>query len=107
MYCEKCRVLFKAASCPVCGRDRRVRLPRPEDPCLLIERQPPYIGMLCDVLDQNGIPHLVEGFLGAGLSVKVGSLLETQRVYVRYDQLEAARAIADELFGQEENPTEK
>jgi hypothetical protein len=36
--------------------------------------------------------------MGAGLTIKVGPMLDRSRFYVSFDQLEAAREVADELF---------
>ena len=99
MYCQKCRLLFEGHSCPSCGKDRHARSPEASDPCFLIERGEPWSSMLADVLKQHGIPAIVSGRMGAGLATRVGSLLESSRFYVRYDDYERANAIVDELFG--------
>ena len=101
LYCEKCQMLFEKGVCPSCGRSKKVRAPRTDDPCFLVERPQPYSGMLCDVLDQNGIVHIAQGRMGAGLAVRAGGMLESRRIYVRYDQFDAANAIVDELFGED------
>lgn len=100
MYCEKCRHVFEGERCPNCkkGRERPVR---PEDPCFLTEKAAPWNGMLADVLQQNGIPFLTDGRMGAGLAVQVGGMLESSRFYVRWDDFDRANAIVDELFGED------
>ena len=101
MYCEKCRRIFDGPVCPECGKARHAREVRNEDPCFLIERGEPYAGMLAEVLRQNDIPSLEAGRMGAGLAARVGSLLESRRFYVRYDDLKRAGALMDELFGED------
>ena len=57
--------------------------------------------MLSDVLRQNDIPYLLDGRMGAGLAVQVGSMLESARFYVRWDDYERAESIVEELFGED------
>lgn len=101
MYCQKCKVVFADTVCPSCGSARHAREPRPEDPCFLIERGQPWSGMLSDVLRQHDIPALTSGRIGAGLAARVGTMLESTRFYVRFDDLERAGALVDELFGED------
>ncbi len=76
-----------------------MRQVQPDDPCFLTEKDSPWDGMLEDVLRQNDIPFLTEGRLGAGLSTYVGPILEVTRFYVRWSDLERAKALVEELFG--------
>ena len=99
VYCEKCKHLFEGECCPNCRRSR-VRQARPDDPCFLTEKGAPWNGMLADVLRQNDIPFLTDGRMGAGLAARVGTMLESNRFYVRQDDLERAERIVDELFGE-------
>lgn len=98
MYCERCKRLFEGTTCPDCGKARWAREPLPEDPCFLVERGAPWDGMLKDVLDQHGIPHMDHSRLGAALGMRA-PLIQSNRIYVRYDDLDRAGAIVDELFG--------
>ena len=98
MYCERCKGLYDGAVCPECGKDRWSREPRDEDPCFLMERGIPWDGMLADVLDQNGIMHLDQSRMGAAIGMRA-PLLQSTRVFVRYDDLEKALLLAEELFG--------
>ena len=98
LYCERCRRLFDGAVCPDCRRDRHARPPRAEDPCFLMERGAPWDGMLADVLEQNGIPHLERSRMGAAL-VMQAPLMQSTRFYVRHDDLAQALALAEDLFG--------
>ena len=99
MYCEKCKHVFEGEHCPNC-RKSRVRPVRPDDPCFLVEKGTPWNGMLEDVLHQNDIPFLTDGRLGAGLATYSGSIRESSRFYVRWDDIERASSIVDELFGE-------
>ena len=97
MYCEKCCRITEEARCPVCG-SRKLREPKPKDPCFLTEQDFVSSGILEDMLKQNGIPYLIKNVLGAGLAIKVGPMLERSRFYVSYERLQEAGAIAEDLF---------
>ena len=97
MYCKKCSILFEGEHCPVCGSEN-VRPPLPDDLCLLTEKEFMWGEMLRDVLRQNNIPVLTKNVLGAGLSLKLGPMLERLRFYVPYSYLPEAQAIVEELF---------
>ena len=73
----------------------------PEAMCFLTEKGAPWAGMLADVLQQHGIPFIKESSLGAGLSIKMGSLSETIRFFVPTSRLSAAEAVVEELFATE------
>ena len=46
----------------------------------------------------QGIPFLKKGVLGAGIAIKVGPMLDWNRFYVLYGQLDNARAVTEDLF---------
>lgn len=100
MYCEKCCRIIEADRCPVC-KSKRVREPEAKDPCFLTEQDYLSSGILEDLLKQNGIPYLKKDVMGAGLAIKVGPMLERSRFYVPFEQLESARAVAEEVFPEE------
>ena len=100
MYCEKCCRVIEADRCPVC-KSKRVREPEAKDPCFLTEQDYLSSGILEDLLKQNGIPYLKKDVMGAGLAIKVGPMLERSRFYVPFEQLESARAVAEEVFPEE------
>jgi hypothetical protein len=54
--------------------------------------------MLADVLNKEGIPCLRKSALGAGLALKGGVMIERERFYVYFRQLDAAREIVEGLF---------
>ena len=103
MYCQKCKRIFDGSLCPDCGKERWAREPRDEDPCFLAERGAPWDGMLADVLTQNGIPHLDQSRMGAAMGMRA-PLLQSTRLYVRYDDLERAAALMEEIFGPDAAP---
>lgn len=96
-YCPKCQIAFDGSICPSCG-SRKTREAEDSDLCFLIEKGQIWADMLADVLRQNDIPCICKGRLGAGLTMQVGAFLETQRVFVAYEDLEKAREIAQGLF---------
>ena len=100
MYCEKCSRIIEEDRCPFCN-NRRVREPREKDPCYLTEQDYISSGILEDVLKQSNIPYLKKDVMGAGMAIKVGPMLERSRFYVRFEHLETARELADELFATE------
>ena len=100
MYCEKCCRIIEADRCPVC-KSKRVREPEAKDPCFLTEQDYLSSGILEDLLKKNGIPYLKKDVMGAGLAIKVGPMLERSRFYVPFEQLESARAVAEEVFPEE------
>ena len=106
-YCSNCHILVKAARCPVCGK-RWLDVPRPEDYCFLTERPYVWAGLLEDALRQNEIPYLTENTMGAGLTSKIGNMLESVRFYVPYACLGQAEALMEELFtAKPQEPEEK
>ena len=93
VYCQKCKVAFDGnGSCPVCG-STKVRPALPDDICFLTDADPILGGMLNDVLEQNGIPALGSSTIGAGMSMRAGSMFERVKFYVRYEHLSWASAV--------------
>ena len=102
MYCPNCQIIFsEAVCCPVCGR-KKVRESLPEDICFLTEVTPVFGGMLKDVLEQNEIPVLSNSNIGAGMAMRAGSMFERIKLYVRYDNLQRATEIVNELLNSSE-----
>ena len=98
MYCAKCQTIVEEnMKCPVCG-NKKLRQPEPGDICFLTETETIPAGMLKDVLDQNHIPVLSNSSIGAGMSMRAGSMFERIKFYVRYQNLADAKQIVEELF---------
>ena len=96
-YCPKCHVLVRNTRCPLCGR-RWLEEPESEDYCFLTEKELVWAGVLEDCFRQNQILYLTESTLGAGLTAKAGSMFESIKFYVRYDDFHRAEALTEELF---------
>ena len=104
MYCERCsRIVEEEEKCPHC-KNRHLRQPLPNDPCLVAELNYLSTGILEDILTQNHIPFLTKARLGAGLSVKIGAMFEHNRFYVPYLHLKEAEEIVDDLFSSDPDP---
>jgi len=98
MYCQHCRAAFDGnETCPVCG-SRKIRPVLPEDICFLTEADPIPGMMLKGVLGQDGIPVLSSSTIGAGMAMRAGTMFERIRFFVRYEHLEQAKEIVEELF---------
>lgn len=99
-YCPSCHILVRDTLCPVCGK-RWLEEPQMDDYCYLTEKEALWAGVLQDCLRQNGIPHLTESALGAGLTAQIGTMLETVKFYVRYRHYSQAKELEAELFAAE------
>ena len=98
MYCSKCQTIVEDnMKCPVCG-NKKLRQPEPGDICFLTEVEPIPAGILKDVLDQNRIPVLSNSSIGAGMSMRAGSMFERIKIFVRYQNLADAKQIVEKLF---------
>ena len=98
VYCQRCRAAFDGNTrCPFCG-GRKIRPALPDDICFLTEADPIPAVMLKDVLGQNGIPALSSSTIGAGMAMRAGSMFERIKFFVRYEHLEQAKEIAEDLF---------
>ena len=96
-YCPNCHILVRAYRCPVCDR-KWLEPPLPEDYCFLVEKDAVWAGVLEDCLRQNGIPYLTRNTLGAGLTSKMGNLLERTKFYVRYAYYRKAQELEEAIF---------
>ena len=97
MFCQNCNTLSDEKRCPVCG-NRDMRMPAPGDYCFLTEQDQIWAGMLSDVLEQNSVAFITRSLLGAGITAKIGPIMERVRFYVPYSAYENAQSIVTELF---------
>ena len=97
MYCERCQRLTEGEICPECGKKCH-RDPLPEDPCFLLSGGQIWVDMACELLDQEKIPYLKQGSLGAAMTVLTGFSLEMYSLYVPYAQYDRAREITQAVF---------
>ena len=58
--------------------------------------------MLEDVLKQNGIPYYTKHMWGAGMTIRMGYLLENVSFYVPMSMLLQAQRLVEELFSEKE-----
>ena len=92
MYCERCQLLTEGEICPECGKKCR-RDPLPEDPCFLLSCGQIWADMACDLLEQEKIPYLKQGSVGAAMTVLAGFSIEQYSLYVPFAQYERAKEI--------------
>ena len=98
MYCQRCKAAFEGnENCPLCGT-RKIRPALPDDICFLTEADPVPGEILKDVLGQSGIPALSSSTIGAGMAMRAGPMFERIRFFVRYEHLQKAKEIVEELF---------
>ena len=108
MYCEGCSSLFEESSskCPLCG-SKKVRIPAPDDPCFLVEKDAIWGEVLADVLKQNNIPFYNKKLLGAGLEMNIGLAFERYKFYVPFSQVSQAQELVEALFTPVEDKEEE
>ena len=96
-YCPNCHILIRNTRCPVCDK-RWLEEPTPEDYCFLTEKDSVWAGVLEHCLRQNAIPYLTQNTMGAGLTAKMGTMMERIKFYVRYASWRKAKELETELF---------
>lgn len=106
-YCEDCRRVFdgKEFVCPHC-EGTHVRPVVDADICYLIELPELTSTLLASALEEAGIPALRKGRLGAGFAMSIGLNRESERFYVPFARLKAARTLAEELLAPDESARE-
>ena len=101
LYCKKCMALSQTDKCEKCGSSKLV-VPLENDPVYLVNKDPMWAGVACDVLKTNEIPYIKKSFLGEGLAFQVGYYLENYDIYVPYGLYEEAKELLSEIFAEEE-----
>lgn len=101
-----CYTPFEGERCPVCGSGQ-VREIREDDECLVLEGGTIETGMLCEVLQQEGIPCYRQSQIGAAMAVLIGRQSEKFNVLVPFRCYDQAREIADSLFSGDEESQEE
>lgn len=99
MYCERCYRLTEEEVCPECGK-RSLRPVREDDPCFVVSTGQIWADMVGDVLNQNEIPFLKQGRMGAGMAMLTGLPLETYSLYVPYTYFEQAKEIVNSIIAE-------
>lgn len=105
-YCDRCSLSFQGERCPVCGK-KNARAVQPDDLCFLTEQALVWGGMLADVLTQAGIPFLQKNVLGAGVTLRAGSMNERTRFYVFFRHLSEAADLVEALFSAPEEAADE
>lgn len=107
MYCTQCQHIVDGERCPHCG-SKKLRLPERDDLCFLTEQEYLWSEMLQDVLRQHAIPVFTQNYLGAGITSKIGCLMEKVSFYVPYARYAEAQDLVTALFSEtgeeEEDP---
>lgn len=96
MYCTRCQTVYEDDRCPICG-SKKSRPVLPEDICFLAEEDSLQAGILEDFLKQEGIPVLKKSTVGAGMAMKAGAIFERFRFYVRYEHLNKAKELLEDI----------
>lgn len=99
--CPSCRLIVRGPRCPDCG-SRWLEEPKDSDYCFLTERELLWAGMLEDCLKRNGIAYLTRNTMGAGLTSKIGAMMEMTRFYVPFGDFDRAKSLEEELFSEKE-----
>ncbi len=87
LYCEKC--MRFAGDC-YCGA-RKYREIKENDPVFLTVKDALTSGQIEPILNENNIPYIKRGRLGAGLVTRLGPMLETYTFFVPYGAYEKAK----------------
>ena len=99
--CSKCRVLYKDV-CPICESAKKL-IPAEGNEAVLVATLNPTQAMFVEpILQDNGIPYQCPGAMGRAFALRAGTTFETYRIYVPYAAYEKARALLDEVFGEDE-----
>ena len=106
MYCERCKRLTEDEICPECGKKCH-REALPEDPCFLLSGGQIWADMACELLDQEKIPYLKQGSLGAAMTALTGFSLEMYSLYVPFAQYDRAREVTQAVFPEGETGEEE
>lgn len=110
LYCEKCRMMAENGRCDNCKGKGLIREAVDNDPVLLAKVDQVSAAMLEGILQDEHMPFLKEGRMGAGLTTWAGGMLEEYSFYVPYGMLtraaELAKVVFDDapVFEEEEQP---
>lgn len=98
LYCEKCRMMAENGRCNNCKGKGPLREPLNNDPVLLARTDQVSAAMLEGILQDERIPFLKEGRMGAGMTTWAGGMLEEYSFYVPYGVLAQAAELAQVVF---------
>jgi len=99
-YCEKCKLLCTDDECMNCG-NKKLYEPKENDPVYLITKDVMWSGTVEDILNQNNIPYLKEGLLGAGITSKAGYAVENYQFFVPFGAYKKSKELLTNIFADE------
>lgn len=95
-----CYTPFEGDKCPVCG-SLRVRPVEEEDLCLVMTGDAIQTDMLCQVLEEEGIPFLRQSRIGAAMAMLTGRQTEQFDVLTPFRCFEEAREAARDFLARD------
>lgn len=95
--CPRCQSLSEGVACARCGYGP-LQVPEADSLCFLTKQPALWSEMLEDVLRQNDIPVFTQNDLGAGLTSKIGSIMERVSFYVPFSRFSEAEDLVKTLF---------
>ena len=102
MICGKCRVLCSKV-CPICGKIGKLRPVEAGEPVLLITLTHMQALLVEPLLMDAKIPYTRPATLLSSLTTQWGTMLDSYRFYVPYEKRDEARALIEEVFGEDES----
>ncbi|MFQ6873565.1 MAG: hypothetical protein ACLT22_08615 [Coprobacillus cateniformis] len=101
-YCQKCHLIYDQDICLQCGE--KLKEAHLDDDCFLIEKKQLWADadMLKELLEEHHVPYYCASLMGAGMSLKIGPMLETYQFYVPYSHYDEALSCVKTLFGADE-----
>lgn len=101
-YCPHCYLTYKSQLCPSCGT--RGRLSTPEDLIFFMVADYFTSPRIEDYLNEEGIPYIKKGELGAGLTSRIGLSFEYLHYFIPLKAYMDHRDQLDTLKEVIENP---
>ena len=98
-YCHECHQVYNTDVCPECGA--HLKEAQKDDDCFLVEKKTIWADMLKELLENYHIPYYCEEAMGAGVSLKVGPMLESYQFYVPYSHYQQAMECVKTFFKDE------
>ena len=95
-FCERCNTLSDAAACSSCGTTGRPV--QADDMVLLTTSDFANVDIVTGMLKSFDLDPLVQTRYGRGFVIEAGSMLETYRIYVPYQQYARARELVDNAW---------
>ena len=97
LYCKKCKFLSSDERCENCG-NKKLCEPKENDPIYLTTKDVMWSGVVEDILSQNDIPYLKQGWLGAGMTWMIGNGMEKNQFFVPFVAYEKSKELLAGVF---------